>query len=215
MKTLVTTIIVLSSFLVFSQEATTENSGLKLKGERGGLFSVGVRSTLSSFNGASEKPAIGAGGQFRLQFANRLNSEWFMDYLPATNEYTRRNDLHIGWSIMFYVLKNPAPLVQPYIIAGHCFDMTDHYEIANRDNGVKRWSSAVQAGLGVHFNLTPRLDISLSSQYMIHLGTDVHSHIEDGEVHFETHKGGSLEGHLLTTLSFNYKIVDLWDSKRK
>ena len=31
-----------------------------------------------------------------------------------------------------------------------------------------RWGSAVQAGLGIHFNLTSRFDISLMSQYMIH-----------------------------------------------
>lgn len=201
-------------FVLLSCSAFTQE--LNIKGGRGGLLSFGQRTTLSTFNGDHERAAVGLGGQFRLQLSDRVNTEWFMDYLPVTNQFTRRNDLHIGWSVMFYLLSNPTPKVQPYILAGHCFDRTLQTELANRSNKIDRWSSAVQGGLGVHFNLTPRFDISLSSQYMIHLGTDIHSHVEeDGSVHFEKHKGGSLEGHLLTSLTLNYKIADLWKSKRK
>jgi hypothetical protein len=200
--------VILSSYS-FAQE-------LPLKGGRGGILAFGQRTTLSAFNGDQERPAVGLGGQFRLQLSDRVNTEWFLDYLPVTNEFTRRNDLHIGWSVMFYLLNNPAPKVQPYIVAGHCFDRTLQTELADRSNHIERWSSAVQGGLGVHFNLTPRFDVSLSSQYMIHLGTDIHSHVEeDGRVAFEKHKGGSLEGHLLTSLTLNYKLVDLWKSNRK
>lgn len=208
MKRFVALLLCLAATVIFSQD-------LPIKGSRGGLFSMGLRTTVSMFNGGKENPSIGAGGQFRLQLADRVNTEWFLDYLPATNPLTRRSDLHIGWSVMFYWFKKNDMIVQPYAVAGHCFDYTNQFELANRSNGIKRWSSAVQAGLGTHFNLTPRLDISISSQYMIHLGTDVHSHIDHGVVTFEKHKGGSLEGHLLTTLSFNYKFVDLWNSKRK
>ncbi len=105
--------------------------------------------------------------------------------------------------------------MQPYIVAGHCFDKTYQFELTDKSNNISRFSSAVQAGIGTHFNLSPRLDISLSTQYMIHLGEDVHAHIDNGVVEFEKHKGGSLEGHLLTSLTVNYKIVDLWNSKKK
>ncbi|HRP53435.1 MAG TPA: hypothetical protein PLI97_07995 [Fluviicola sp.] len=188
---------------------------INIKGGHGGLFSLGLRTTLSAFNGSGENSAIGAGGQFRLRLSNRVNTEWFFDYLPATNKYTRRNDFHIGWSVMFYWFKNPKPIVQPYIVAGHCFDKTYQFELTDKSNNISRFSSAVQAGIGTHFNLSPRLDISLSTQYMIHLGEDVHAHIDNGVVEFEKHKGGSLEGHLLTSLTVNYKIVDLWNSKKK
>lgn len=201
-------------FAIISCYASSQE--LALKGGRGGILSFGQRTTLSAFNGDHERTAIGLGGQFRIQLSDRVNTEWFLDYLPVTNQYTRRNDLHIGWSVMFYLLNHPEPKVQPYIVAGHCFDRTLQTELADRSNRIDRWSSAVQGGLGVHFNLTRRLDVSLSSQYMIHLGTDIHSHIEEnGSVHFEHHKGGSLEGHLLTSLTLNYKIADLWKSKRK
>ncbi len=208
MKTAILISFVFVSTTLFSQDLT-------IKGGRGGIVSLGLRTTMSSFNGGHDRMSIGAGGQFRVQLSDRVNTEWFLDYLPATNEYTRRNDLHIGWSVMFYWFKNPIPIVQPYVVAGHCFDYSKQYELADRSNNAKRWSSAVQAGLGVHFNLTPRFDISLSSQYMIHLGHDLHSHVHEGVVEFEKHKGGALEGHLLTSLTFNYKLADLWNSKRK
>lgn len=187
---------------------------LNVRGGRGGIVSVGQRTTFSLFNGEQEKAALGLGGQFRIQLSDRVNTEWFLDYLPTTNSFTRRTDGHIGWSVMFYPLKNAFPKVQPYLVAGYCFDYTKHIDLSNRSNFVERWSSAVQAGAGVHFNLTERLDLTVLSQYMIHLGTDVHSHVINNQVSFEEHRGGALEGHLLTTISFNYKIADLWNSKK-
>ena len=184
---------------------------LRQRGGSGGMFSVGQRTTVSAFNaGQGERNALGIGGQLRVRLSERVNTEWFLDYLPATNEFTRREDYHIGWSVLFYPLKPEGRTVVPYILAGHCFDYTNHVDLSNSENRINRLSSAAQAGIGTHVNLTERLDISLSSQYMIHLGTDVHSHIDDGVVRFEAHKGGSFEGHLLFTLSLNYKIADIW-----
>lgn len=196
--------------LVLLAMVVSANTQAQFGGKPGGIFSLGQRTTLSAFNsGHGERSALGIGGQFRIRLSDRVNTEWFADYLPATNDYTRRQDYHIGWSVMYYPL-NTKGLVMPYVLAGHCFDYTKHVDLSNRSNNIDRWSSAVQVGLGTHFNLTERLDISLSSQYMIHLGNEVHSHIEEEVVTFEEHKGGSLEGHLLFTLSFNYQLVDLW-----
>lgn len=183
---------------------------MKEKGGPGGTLSFGQRTTLSTFNHGGERPALGLGGQFRIRLSERVNTEWFFDYLPATNDYTRRTDYHIGWSVLFYPFRTGNELFVPYVLAGHCFDYTEHIDLSNSANRIDRWSSAVQGGIGTHVNLSERLDLSISSQYMIHLGTDVHAHVDDGEVAFEAHKGGSLEGHLLFTVSFNYKFVDLW-----
>src|SRR5690554_3129409 len=127
MKTVILISFAFLSTALFSQD-------LNIKGGRGGLVSLGLRSTISSFNGDHERMSIGAGGQFRIQLADRVNTEWFLDYLPATNEYTRRNDLHIGWSVMFYWFKNPTPIVQPYVVAGHCFDFSKQFELSDRNN---------------------------------------------------------------------------------
>jgi opacity protein-like surface antigen len=179
-----------------------------------GMLSVGQRTTLSAFNGNdNERNALGLGGQFRIRLSDRINTEWFFDYLPATNTLTRREDYHIGWSVMYYLRDKKTPFFQPYAIAGHCFDYTHHVDLSNSANQIQRWSSAVQAGIGAHLNLTPRLDISFSSQYMIHLGTDVHTLYTGNTVQFEQEKGGALEGHLLMTVSLNFKIVKLWGGK--
>lgn len=185
---------------------------LKIKNNEGGLFSLGVRTTVSTFNhGDFANTGTGVGGQFRLQFADRVNSDWFFDYITGNiGDFANRTDYHIGWSVIYYPTANSSSFLRPYILAGHCFDYTRLTDNTNRENFMERWSSAVQGGAGVHFNLSRRLDMSLVGQYMIHLGNHVDAHQHEGNVEFHTEKGGSLEGHLLFHLGINYKIGDLW-----
>ncbi len=187
---------------------------LTLKGGPGGLISVGGRSSFSFFNdGAQGGFGTGIGGQFRVRLSERVNTDWFYDYLSAPiGDFAHRQDQHIGWSVLFYLLDpgEARQVIQPYVLAGHCFDYSKQLANDDPDNFAERWSSAVQAGLGTHINLTDRTDISLVGQYMIHLGTDVHADEHDGEVEFHEEDGASLEGHLLLHLSFNYKLFDAW-----
>jgi opacity protein-like surface antigen len=194
----------------FSSGVQLQAQPMNYKGGPGGTLSFGQRATISTFNHGDEKPAPGVGGNFRIRLSERVNTEWFFDYLPATNQFTRRADYHIGWSVLLYPFKTGNELFVPYVLAGHCFDYTHHTDLSNSANQIERWSSAVQAGIGTHINLTERFDISVAAQYMIHLGTDVHAHIDNGAVEFEQHKGGSLEGHVLLTVGLNYKFTDLW-----
>lgn len=185
---------------------------LKIKNNESGLFSLGIRSTASVFDdhdyGAS---GFGYGGQFRLQFSDRVNTEWYLDYLTGNlGDFANRIDYHIGWSVMFYPMPNLKAKLKPYIIMGHCFDRTELYENADRSNSVVKGSSAIQTGLGLHYNLTSRIDLTLVGQYMFHLGNDVHASLDADVVHFDVQKGAGLEGHYLFNLSFNYKIADLW-----
>jgi hypothetical protein len=101
--------------------------------------------------------------------------------------------------------------VQPYIVAGHCFDYNKVTLINSPSISVDRWGSAVQAGLATHFNLTERFDITLVSQYMIHLSTVFETHIEPNNISITEGSSTTLHGHLLTTLSLNYKIGKLWN----
>lgn len=199
--------------LICSIHLSSFSQDLILKGTQGGIFSLGVRTTLSTFNGhEDESIGMGLGGQFRLQFADRVNSDWFFDYMKSNiGDHAERTDYHIGWSVLYYFTDEPFPKWKPYILAGHCFDYTRMVANADRANMDERWSSAFQAGLGLHYNLSERLDLSLVGQYMIHLGNEVHADVHsDGEVHFHEYKGASLEGHLLFHLGINYKIGDLW-----
>jgi hypothetical protein len=54
------------------------------------------------------------------------------------------------------------------------------------------------------------MDLSLVTQYMIHLGTHIHAEQLANEIVFTEEKGASLEGHLLIHIGLNYKIGDLW-----
>ena len=198
-------LLVFAPTILFSQE-------LKVKNSRSGLFSLGVRSTVSAFNGhEDESPGFGIGGQFRLQFADRVNSDWFFDYITSDiSDVATRTDYHIGWSILYYLTKEPATRLRPYLLAGHCFDYTIFQDNANFTLRKERFSSAVQAGAGVHFNLSPRLDLSFVTQYMLHLGNEIHTEVHEGQLEFHEEEGSSFEGHLLFHLSINYKIADLW-----
>lgn len=203
--------VMLFSLLAHGQE-------MKIKNTQGGIFSLGVRSTTSIFEhkdfGIS---GTGYGGQFRIQLSNRLNTEWFLDYMKGNiGGAVSRTDYHVGWSVMYYFTDKVNPVVKPYLLAGHCFDRTELYDNTNRSNSILKNSSAIQAGGGVHFNLSPRMDITLISQYMFHLGKDIHAHIHEGEeIEFERHKGTGIEGHLLITVGMNYKIADIWNAGRK
>lgn len=184
------------------------------QGPHAGTVSLGLRSSFSFFNSHERNdPGQGVGGQFRIRLGNRVSTDWFYDYLTARiGHFAHRQDQHIGWSVLFY-LKDPGagqPFVQPYVLAGHCFDYTRQIETGNPANAAERWSSAVQGGAGVHLNLTPFSDVSLVGQYMMHLGTDVHAHLHDGQVEFHKEKGGGMEGHLLVHVSYNLKLFRAW-----
>jgi opacity protein-like surface antigen len=187
---------------------------LPLKNGRGGIISAGARSSFSFFNdGDARSAGNGIGGQFRLQLSDRVNTDWFYDYLTSPiGDFAHRQDQHIGWSVLFY-LREPGEtrqFIQPYVLAGHCFDYSKLTANGDPANYAERWSSAVQAGLGTHFNLTDRMDISVVGQYMAHLGNHVHAEEHEGDVEFHQEPGAGLEGHLLVHVSFNYKLIDAW-----
>jgi hypothetical protein len=191
---------------------------LHAQNEKPRRVSLGMRSTISLFNhGGTDDAGYGAGGHFRVRLTDRVNTEWFADYLSNNvHDLGFRKDAHIGWSVMYYLrdTKGFTQKLTPYAIAGHCFDYTriqaysrtDIIHVAAINKEASRWSSAVQAGLGSHYNITPRFDLSLVAQYMMHLGKDYHIENDGLEsfVVLEDHRG--IEGHLLISMSLNYKL---------
>ena len=196
--------LLLCPFIVHSQESDWK------KGSENGLMGLGVRSTISLFNhGETGNVGTGVGGQFRIQFAEKVNSDWFFDYLTSSvDELANRSDYHIGWSVLYYPTKQLK--MRPYALAGHCFDYTRIIDNVDASHFLQRWSSAVQGGVGSHLNLSDRFDVSMTAQYMIHLGNDIHARQENGITIFQEEKGASLEGHFLVNVSLTYKIADLW-----
>ncbi|NBV08079.1 MAG: hypothetical protein EBS09_03095 [Flavobacteriia bacterium] len=192
-----------------------------------GMLTIGIRSTLSAFNDQqNEMPGKGIGGHARLRLSKQINTDWFFDYITSDIlNYAHRTDYHIGWSVLYYPLSELKcyriqqtkykPLFRPYVVAGHCFDYSLIQDKADINHFAERWSSAVQAGLGTHFEITPRFDVSLTAQYMFHLGNHIHIDYDfDTQVlEFHEEKGALQSGHLLINLSLNYKIAKLWGRK--
>jgi hypothetical protein len=198
----------------------------KFANRPGGQFSLGVRSTTSLFSNESG-PGTGFGGQFRIRLSHLLNTEWFADYITSdiANGLGNRTDYHIGWSVLFYpgfaYTQNARLKMQPYFIAGHCFDLTrfESNDLLAR-HVEERFSSAVQAGLGFHLPLHDRVDLSLSAQYMIHFGKEIVPSVRTNAagweyLYLDEENSSGLEGHLLVTCSLNFRIADLWKNKSK
>jgi len=95
-------IAILSFQTMFGQE------DMKIKNKPGGIFSLGVRVPISAFNdGDWRNMGTGAGGQFRIRIAERLNTDWFFDYVTGNvGNFASRTDYHIGWSVVYYLGKN-------------------------------------------------------------------------------------------------------------
>ena len=200
-----------TALLLMSAAANAKDGSWKHQ-ESSGLFSLGTRNTFSMFN-SDNAVGNGIGGQFRIQFSNHINTEWYADLITSKDrQYTSRNDYHVGWSVIYYPGKNIQfdKFLQPYLIAGHCFDYTRVVEQADENNFADRLSMATQAGMGTHINITKQFDCSLSTQYMIHFGKEIEAAVTNETVTIEKKNFSSPDGHLLFTLSINYKFGKLW-----
>lgn len=211
-------IIFLFPAFLLAQETSIETAP-KQRPVEGGQFSLGMRNTISAF-GNNGYTGLGYGGQFRIRLGRKLNTEWYADWITTDiGGLGKREDGHIGWSVMFYPL-NQAPekgKFSPYLLAGHCFDYT---KISTNwtsfvPDSKHRLSTAVQMGLGTNYLIGDRTDLSLSAQYMSHLGSEIETEKKTSEttgdeylVINEKKSGLTLEGHLLITLSLNVMIAD-------
>lgn len=207
----------------FGQKATKEINTNK------GELTFGLRSTGSIFSESGAYFGIGAGWQIRYRMSKNLNTEWFADWITTdVGGLGQRIDAHIGESMIIYPGKNPGKKnsFTPYVLGGFCGDYTKiQSNLAYNDlesdytkDSKDRWSFATQLGIGTHYNITEAFDISLSTQYILHFGADIHSEIKKnskGEdylhIHHETEE--SLEGHWFLTISANFVIIDLIKKK--
>ncbi len=185
-----------------------------------GYFQLGVRNVVSAFSDDGAN-GFGYGGQFRIRVLQRVNTDWYADYITTDiSGIARREDLHIGWSVLAYPFncETTKGKITPYILAGHCFDYS---KVTKNSDGFSKdkLSSAVQAGLGMHYNITDRTDISLTAQYMMHLGKDIHAEVfeVDGrkDVLIEKSQVRGVEGHMLINVSLNVRLFDMWDQHHK
>lgn len=186
---------------------------------RSGTFSLGARNTMNIFFESPDMIGQGAGGSFRIQIGERLNTEWFADYVSSKlYQRAERIDKHIGWNVMYYLLdtKSFQRSFTPFLAAGHCFDYTGIRLNGLDQPTIGKWTSAVQMSLGTHCNINQRFDITLSSLYDLHLGREVEVELTpENKVDIESHRNAGWEGHVMLILSVNYKIAQLWTSGKQ
>ncbi len=219
MKKLITTTLLMAGLVAFGQNDPPSTN------TKNGEMSHGIRSTGSLFSASGNYLGVGAGWQIRYRLSEQFNTEWFFDWITTDlGGLGYRYDAHIGESMIIYPGKkiNEPMSFTPYVLGGFCGDYTkiqsnlffDDELNEWRSESNSRWSFATQLGAGTHFNITERFDISLSSQYILHFGKDIHTDVETntlGQEYLHVHQdeGGALEGHLFITVSANYVIADL------
>src|ERR1700757_3395420 len=113
LKSIVATTLLLLSITAFAQKDSTA-----------GEFTLGMRTTVSSFTDAGSL-GLGAGGQFWIRVTKHMNTVWYADYINTNIQNIGfRRDGHIGWSVVFYMDKDPllTHKITPYILAGQSFN---------------------------------------------------------------------------------------------
>jgi hypothetical protein len=187
-----------------------------------GYLSMGARNSIGVFESNGRKFfGTGAGGQFALQIAPDFNSHWFADWIVSNiDNLAQRFDFHSGFSMMPQVVSFPAgkKRVSLFPLAGICIDYTK-FSITTGNNykhgpsWLERYSFAVQAGGGVTLPVSKRLDFSLETHYMLHIGTDVEIDLDGKNVELTKLSGTNLEGHLFLAISMDFKLFRLWKPK--
>ncbi len=209
-------------FLLFTSFTYGQSTGINT---RKGEISFGVRTTESLFRSSGNYFGIGAGWQVRYRMAEKLNTEWFADWITTDiGGVGQRYDSHIGESMIIYPGKKMGQknTFTPFVLGGFCGDYTkiqanpiiDEELNSNLKKSKDRWSFATQLGFGTHYNFTERFDISFTSQYVLHFGSDIDAQVRTNDIgekylQIEKEKGSNLEGHIFITISANFVIADL------
>lgn len=201
---------------MIAQDAATTEPAMVSRPEntlRAGRFGLGMRNAANLW-GDNKMFGIGAGGQFKLAFSPRVNTDFFADLIDSKGERgSFRKDYHIGWGVQFGLLKGGfgSHRFVPYLMAGQCFDLTK-VGVVSQTASPLIFSAAVQGGAGVSSFVHRNIELNLQVQYMMHMTQHVHlDWDESGVASYEVDKGASTEGHLLTSFSVTFYFLNLWN----
>ncbi len=124
-----------------------------------------------------------------------------------------RHDQCYGIEVHYYWIQHPMQnhKFTPYILGGISFDDNKVYSyevFTNQDvfDGNSPWFNL---GLGSHYNITPRLDVSLETFYALPLGTHPISYLvpnSNPEYMVVETKPGFNAGGVFVILSLNYEL---------
>ena len=179
----------------------------------GGRVGLGMRNAINLWGG-NKMFGIGAGGQFKLAFSPRVNTDFFADVIDSKGENNSfRKDYHIGWGVQFALPGQGfgSHKVVPYLMAGQCFDLTK-VGVAFQTQSPLVFSAAIQGGAGISSFVHKNVELNLQAQYMMHMTQHVHLNFDElGAATYDIDKGASAEGHFLTTFSVTFYFLSLWN----
>jgi hypothetical protein len=179
---------------------------------QGGRVGIGMRNSVNLLGG-NKMFGIGAGGQWKLSFGPRVNTDFFVDLIDSKGEHNSfRKDYHIGWGVQFALPKSGfgSHRFVPYVIAGQCFDLT-RVGVVTQTQSPLIFSVAIQGGTGVSSFVHRSVELNLQLQYMMHMTQHVHLQFDEaGLATYEVEKGATTEGHLLLTFSMTFYLLQLW-----
>ncbi|MCS6917920.1 MAG: hypothetical protein RMK52_06455 [Chitinophagales bacterium] len=184
---------------------------LRIKFTDPGVFGVGIRTAAGlSISDSALRVSEGGGVQARLMVLQRLNTEWYAEWLRGGfSDAAYRTDVHLGLNTLLYFQRR-LQRVAPFVLTGIAADaLTLHNRLTARHR-TSSWTTALQGGIGFHINLTWRSDLTVSAAYQHHLSHQAILQTEESILAQVPRSGRTGDGHLLVTLSMNYKITDLW-----
>lgn len=186
-----------------------------------GYFSLSRRASVSMWGLNEWKPSgLGSGTSMRLQISKRFTTESYGDFIKTQYKGDiYRIDRHLTTSLMYYFRKLDTLKYKfhPFVSASvFCLDFTKLEEVGPNGKSLERFSLSQQIGLGTHFFLSERCDLSIYAQYYNHLGNDIHIHEHDDGTYdlIAVRDRISLEGHMFFVFSVGYRVGDLWGKKK-
>jgi len=129
---------------------------------------------------------FGYGAQVRIRPAKHWDIELYGDYF-TTNisnlvniNYGKHYDTRIGGNILYYWINHPYRnhKYTPFVLLGIS---NEYNEILSKQINTYKfqgWAPWVDAGIGEHYNITPRIDLTLEGIYVIPLGVHPASSLE-------------------------------------
>ncbi|MCS6990547.1 MAG: hypothetical protein NZL95_01640 [Chitinophagales bacterium] len=188
---------------------------MRIKFTDPGVFAAGIRTAAGlTLTDSTLNLAQGVGLQARLLVLQRLNTEWYVEWLRGGfSDEAFRTDLHLGFNILGYFQRR-LQRVAPFLMTGFAADaltLNNRLEARHRTTS---WTTAVLGAIGFHINLTWRSDLTIAVAYQHHLVHQALLQTAEGILAQVPRSGRTGDGHLLVQLSMNYKITDLWKTIR-
>lgn len=175
-----------------------------------GHITLGIRTGICALFYLPPAIGIGIGADLRVRCSRHIEIEGYTDYFH-TNILNKgyRNTVDFGFNLLYIWVERPfiAKHFTPFLLAGISVNNNDIRSEAYYTGAFQDWSPWLNLGVGEHYYVTKRFDISLEAYYAIPLGIHPISYFTDtekGDYLSVKNEGAFHPGGIFVILSFNY-----------